>query len=468
MASNFFDKIPSINELLDSPPLKQLVSVASRNVVVTNVKSFVERMATDVQTRAADMRVPSVAELAERIAEWIKRQAASGPHAEINATGVLFPIGAGLPLADEALQAIHLALHDYVRDQSAAERAAAKLLVELTGAEAALVTGTHNSAMLLALAAHCREKPAVVARGQVGELSGGMSLPRLASSAGANLRECGSVERAELADYAEALTGAGAALALLGTRYAVAGGDASVPLSELAAEAHRHRVPLIVDLGVGGIVDPARFQLQGVPHAAEVVQAGADVVIMAGDRLLGGPSCGVIVGRESAIAALRKHALEASLAAPLLTLLPLSATLQLHQDLTISERAIPIFSLLATSTENLKNRAERMASQLTSHPLVAAAEVVSAQASLLGADLPGQQTASWRIAITPREITALELAAKLSKAAIPVNAQTDNGRLLLDLRTVLPRQDLHLVDTFDALKKADPQAESADSQIQPS
>jgi hypothetical protein len=105
---------------------------------------------------------------------------------------------------------------------------------------------------------------------------------------------------------------------------------------------------------------------------------------------------------------------------------------------------------------------------LAAHPLVAAAEVVSAQASLLGADLPGHQTPSWRIAITPKEITAIELAARLSKATIPVNALTDNGRLLLDLRTVLPRQDLHLVDTFDALKKVDPQAEPADSQIQPS
>ncbi len=468
MSGNFFDKIPTIQELLESPPLKQLMGVASRNVVMTNVKSFVERMATDVQSRAAEMKVPSVGELAERIAEWIKRQAASGPHAEINATGVLLPPAAGLPLADEALQAIHLAMHDYVRDHSAAQRSAAKLLQELTGAEAALVTGTHSGSLLLALAATCRDKPAVVARGQVGEIEAGISLPRIAASAGAGLRECGTVERTLLSDYADGLAEAGAALALLGTRYAVAGGDGLVPISQLAAEAKRHRVPTIVDLGMGGIVDPARFQLKDVPHAAEIIAAGAELVIMAGDRLLGGPSCGVILGREATIAALRKHDLYASLAAPLLTLLPLAATLQLQQDPATADRAIPLFSLLSTSPENLKSRAERMASQFAAHPLVASAEVVSGQASLSGTELPGQQLPTWRIAVTPQTVTALELAAKLTRAAIPVATVTDSGRLYVDLRTVLPRQDLHLVDSFDALRKADDPAEPEESQIQPS
>lgn len=453
MPANFFDKFPSVSELLDSPPLKQLVDRASRNVVVTNVKTFVGRMASDIQARATEIKVPSVSELAERIAEWIARQRASGPLAEINATGTLLAEDCALPLADEALHRLQNTLRDYTGQRQAGQRLIADLLRELTGCEAALVTANHSGALLLALAATCGAKPVVIARGEVGEVEPGLPLPQVAASAGVTLRECGTVERARWEDYSAVLPGSGALLSLANARYAIAGGEAPSLTADLAALAHRQSVELIVDLGLGGLIDPAKYGLAGIPQAAATIAAGADLVILSGDRLLGGPACGVILGRAAAISRLREHPLWSSLAASPVVLLPLTATLELYQDQETAERAIPLLSLLATSVENLHGRAQRLAPQLAASPLVASAEVIQGTATLLGRELAGQTISTWQIALTPRDIAAPALAEKLRKLPLPIVGAVRGERLFLDLRTVFPRQDMQIADAFAALTK---------------
>lgn len=452
-------KIPTISELLDSPQLKPWVDKASRNVMVTSVKTFVIRMSNDLQSRAADMKVPSVGEWAERFAEWIARRQASAPHAQINATGILLPAQATQPIADDALHALSASLRDYVVDHStgdahvAGQRIVAELMKQLTGAEACLVTSSHSGAVLLALAATSGDKPAVIARGQVGELSPGVTLPQTARCAGVALRECGIVERTRIEEYEEALGGAGSILYVHGVR-AGAGGDAAPAIAQVSALAARHQLPLVVELGLGGLVDPTRYGLIGIGHAADALAQGADLVIMAGDRILGGPSCGIVLGREAVIARLRKHGLFASLAASSLTLLPLATTLELHQDVETAERAIPLLSLLATSPENLKNRAERLAAQLVACPAVASAGVVEGTASLLPTSTPGQTLSAWEVVIEPKETSAAALAERLAAAAIPLAVRVNGDRLAINLRTVFPRHDMHIVDAFEGLSPA--------------
>jgi L-seryl-tRNA(Ser) seleniumtransferase len=461
MPTNFFDKIPSVSELLESPPLKQLVDRASRNVVVTNVKSFVGRMATDLQTRATEMKVPSVGELAERIAEWIARQRASGPLAEINATGTLLAEDCALPLADEALHRLQVTLRDYVGQRQGAERIIADLLRQQTGAESALVTANHSGAVLLALAATCGAKPVVIARGEVGEVEPGLPLPQVAQSAGVPLRECGTVERARLEDYAAALPGSGAILSLANVRYAIAGAETPSLVGELAVLAHRHSLEVIADLGLGGLIDPVKYGLAGIPQASAMIAAGADLVILSGDRLLGGPACGIVLGREAAIKRLREHPLWTSLAASPLALLPLAATLELYQDLETAERTIPLLALLSTSVENLHSRALRLAPQIAASSYVSTAEVVSGTATLLGRELAGQQLSTWQVSITSKEISAATLAEKLRKQTLPIVGQVRGERLIIDLRTVFPRQDMQIAEAFETLGKKPP-VDSAD------
>ncbi len=456
MPANFFEKFPSVSELLDSPALKPWVDRASRNAVVTSVKSFVGRMSNDLQTRAAEMKVPSVSELAERIAEWIAKQRASGPQAEINATGILLPQNCTLPLAEEALHSMHVTLRDYVGKRNHSGRQVADLLRQLTGVDGALVCGTHSGALLLTLAATCVEKPAVIARGQVGEIEPGVPLPQIAKSAGVLLKECGTVERTSTEDYRDAMNGAGALLSVASTRYAITGSESHCTDAELAAIAHRHHVPWVADLGLGGLIDAARYGLAGIPQASAVIAVGADLAILAGDQLIGGPACGIVVGREAAIEKLRRHPLYASLAATPIVLAPLAATLELYQDTEVAERSIPLLTLLANSIENLENRAKRLAPQLAASALVAGADVQVGTATLLGRELPGQTLPTAKIIVRPQGISAQVLADKLAALPSPIIGQIQGDTLVIDLRTVFPRQDLQLADGFESLSKKNP------------
>lgn len=458
-------KIPTISELLDSPQLKPWVDKASRNVMVTSVKTFVTKMSSDLQSRAAEMQTPSVSEWAERIARWIAGRAAAAPHAEINATGVLFPDFVVTPLADDALHALSAALRDYVVDRSSpgaaspGERVIGDLVRQLTAAESCLVTANHHGAVLLTLAAACGERPLLVARGHVGELSPGVTLPQSARSAGIALRECGIVERAGIEDFQEAIAGAGAVL------YVAAAPASSAPtLEELAALARRHQIPLIVELGLGGIVDASRYGLSGILSASHAIERGADIVIVSGDRLLGGPACGMLMGREAALSALRKHNLMRPLAATPTTLLPLAATLQLHQDIETAERAIPILSLLSTSSENLKHRADRLAAQLVSLPGVASASAVEGPASLTARATPGQLLPGWEVVVAPRDESASVFHTRLAAATLPVAARVSEGMVHLNLRTVLPRHDMHVVDAFEGLTSQESTAATSASE----
>src|SRR5690606_6283582 len=265
--------------------------------------------------------------------------------------------------------------------------------------------------------------------------------------------ECGTVERVRLEDYEAELEGAGAILSLSSTRYAIAGAEATSLRGELAALARQRQRPLIVDLGLGGIVDPSRYGLTGIPHASAVLGEGADLVIMAGDRMLGGPSCGIILGRQAALQRLERHMLSPALSATPRVLLGLAATLELHQDLETAERAIPLRALLATSPENLKHRAERLRTQLAASPLVASAVVREGKGTLLGRELMGQQVTSYEVAVEPKEGGAAQLAARLRSATPPIAAIESGQQVVLNLRTVLARQDMQIAETFARLSE---------------
>jgi L-seryl-tRNA(Ser) seleniumtransferase len=202
---------------------------------------------------------------------------------------------------------------------------------------------------------------------------------------------------------------------------------------------------------MGGIVDTTRYALSGVPNATDVLSQGADLVILAGDRFLGGPPAGIVLGHEAAIERLRKAGLFTSLAASPLVLLPLAATLELHQDLETAERTIPVLALASTSLENLKHRAERLATQLGGLPHVDSATANAGAAFLQKNQAIVHRMDSWEVHVQLREKSAEAVVAELLLAPTPVVATVSNGNLVINLRTVLPCHDMHVVDAFEAL-----------------
>lgn len=460
--SNVLRGIPSVNELLESPQLKSLVDRVNHNVVVSGVRSFLDNLRGEVQSAAAGMSLPTRAELAERVVQWISRNQECPLRPVINATGcLLHPDLGGAPLANDAIQAMAEVASSYASiemdlasgEHSQRVAAVERLLIRLTGAEAAVVVNNSTAATVLTLAALATSKEVLVSRGQLVGIGDSYRLPEVVAASGAILREIGTTNTTRPGDYSAAIGERTAAIMRVhASNYLVVGASEAATVAELVALGRQHQLPLIDDIGSGALLDCSRYGVTGEPLAAESIRSGADVVLFSGDKLLGGPRCGIIVGRRAALERIARHPLLRALSADQATLAALQATLQMYGDPQVAEQAIPLLSLLATPLDNLKNRAQRLAPQMQATGVVSAA-VVDDVADLCGGSVPTQQVATCCIALAPVEGTTAALAARLRTGKIAVVGRIKNDRLLLDFRSVLPRQDIDLASAVQALAK---------------
>jgi L-seryl-tRNA(Ser) seleniumtransferase len=457
--SNVLRNIPSVGELLESPPLKALVDRVNRNTVVTGVRQFLDDMRTQVQNAAANVHMPAPAELAQRIADWIATDQQPTLVPVINATGILLHTGLGrAPLAEEAIEMMSAVARGYASveiDLASGERsqrvqAVESLLTRLTGAEAATVVNNNAGATLITLAALAAGREVIVSRGQLIEIGGSYRLPEVMAASGALLREVGTTNKTRRSDYVGAIGDQTAALMRVHTsNYAVVGFSEEASLEELVSLARMRNLPLIDDIGSGALVDLSRYGVGGEPVASQSIRAGADLVLFSGDKLLGGPQCGIIVGRRSLVQMIMRHPLMRALRVDKLTLAALAATLRLYQDPELAERSIPLLSLLSTPLENLQQRAERLAPQLAAAG-VASVEIVTGKTYVGGGSLPNQAISTVCLALSPTTGTVDQLAAALRSGTPAVIGRIHDSKLLLDLRSVPPRDDLGLVAAVEA------------------
>ena len=470
--NNLLRKIPSLSELIESPPLKSLVERASRNVVVSRARKYLDELRSQVQTTAANVHIPPPAELAQRIADWLALEGPAALVPVINATGVVVDDALGrVPLAEEAIEAMAGAARGYVNlefdlakgEPGSRMAAVEKLLTDLTGTEAGLVVNNNTGGLLVALAAVAGGREVIVGRGQVGELGGGCRLTEIVAASGAILREVGTTNRTRGEDYAAAITDrTGALLRVRRTDFEIVGSAEETSLEGLVALARRHSLPLLDDLGSGTLIDFAAYGLGGHAQVRESTGAGADLVLLCGDKLLGGPQCGILLGRRALIDRIAAHPLYRALRVDKLRLAALAATLRLLKDVELAERSVPVVSLLSTRLENLRQRAERIGPQLAATGVVRA-YVIESQARVLGSQLASQSLPTIGLAVEPVSGTAEQLAARLRTGARPVLGRLEGGGLVLDLRSVAPREDIALVGAFEALRPAAEQEEAAAS-----
>ena len=461
MTPNMLRNIPPVNELLESKPLQVLAESVSRNVVVAGVRSFLDNLRGEVTQVVAEGSLPSPAELGQRIADWIVQQQQPRLRDTINATGVLLHTGLGrAPLAQAALDelvtigsgysSLEIDLESGFRSQR--HLAVQYLLTDLTGAESALVVNNNAGATVLTLAALAAGKEVIVSRGELVEIGDSYRLPDVMSVSGAILREVGTTNKTRIDDYAAAIGEETAALMRVHTsNYEIVGFTEKPSIEELVSLGRKHNRPVIDDIGSGAMVDFARYGVSGEPVAGDSVRAGAEVVLFSGDKLLGGPQCGIIVGRRLLLERIRKHPLMRALRVGKMTLAALAATLRLYQDQEVAERAVPLLALLSTPLENLHNRAVRMAPQIAATPVVAAAEPLETDTFLGGGSVPAQRIATWCVALRPRGISVDELARRLRSTSPPVVGRVHKDRLLLDLRSVFPGQDSEMIAAVEQL-----------------
>jgi L-seryl-tRNA(Ser) seleniumtransferase len=370
----------------------------------------------------------------------------------INATGVIVHTNLGrAPWPDAAIAAaagagspLLLEIDRETGRRGARFRSAEEHLIALTGAEDALVTNNNAAALALAVGLAGRGG-VVVSRGELVEIGGGVRIPEIIRRAGARLIEVGTTNRTVAADFAEPLA-AGRAKAVLRvhpSNFTMAGFIAAPDQAEVARIAHGHDAIVIDDLGSGALLPTERFGLAHEPTPSERLAAGSDVVTFSGDKLVGGPQAGLVVGRADLIARMRRDPLARAMRPDKATLLGVAATLGLYRaGLAVSR--IPVWEMIATPADDLRVRAERMAARIGE-----AATVVPLASTVGGGSLPGETIASFGIAIAGRS-AARTLADLRRVGPRPVIGRIEDERVVLDLRTVDPRLDDELAATVEA------------------
>jgi L-seryl-tRNA(Ser) seleniumtransferase len=435
-------RLPSVNTLLELSGVRTFMERAPRASVVEAVRAAIEA------ARVSDGAPRDEAAWLAAVAGELSRIVRPSLRPVINATGVVLHTNLGrAPLADVAIDAMVAVARGYsnleydVESGTRGSRYAhcAALLRELTGAEDALVVNNGAAALVLALNTLARGRGAIISRGELVEIGGSFRIPDIMERSGTSLVEIGTTNRTHVDDYRLALGASGAIGAVLKvhrSNFTIEGFVAEASVAELRPITQAAGVPIIHDLGSGLLISLDDFRLTGEPTARDALGAGATLVTMSGDKLLGGPQSGIIIGERATIAALRHNPLVRSYRVDKLTLAALEATLALYRDPARAKRDVPVLGMLGATTETLRRRARSLCDDLTA--LAPRVEVVESEASVGGGAFPSARIPSVALAIGGNA-SAIESALRLGEPA--VIGRVSEGRLLLDLRTVAPRDD---------------------------
>ena len=430
---------PSVERVLAAVQAQSSVE-RSHNAVLVVTRAVVadER---DRVTDGADPRTPD--ELAAEVSARLEAFSAPAVRRVINATGVVVHTNLGrapwpqaaLDAAQAAAGALLLEFDATTGRRGARFRLAEDHLIALTGAEDALVTNNNAAALALACALAGRGG-VVVSRGELVEIGGGVRIPEIIRRAGAKLIEVGTTNRTRAADYEAPLTEgrARAVLRVHASNFTMAGFIEAPDGATVADIAHRHEAIVIDDLGSGALLPTERFGLAHEPMPSERLAAGSDVVTFSGDKLVGGPQAGLVVGRADLVARMRRDPLARATRPDKAMLLGVAATLGLYRA-GLAETAIPVWQMIGTPAERLRERAEWVAARIGE-----AATVVQLRSAVGGGSLPGQTLPSAGVALAARSADRL-LAALRDRGDVVVIGRIEDGRVVLDLRTVADEDD---------------------------
>ena len=376
----------------------------------------------------------------------------------INATGVILHTNLGrAPLSKDTQNAMIEVTNGYSNleyDLTTGSRGSRfshlqSIIQRLTGAEDSIVLNNNAGAILTALAAICRDGEVIVSRGQLVEIGGGFRVPDVMSQSGAQLKEVGTTNRTRSADYESGISDKTKALMRVHpSNFLISGFTEETSLQEIVKVGHDHNLPVIDDIGSGALLDLRPYGLKPEPLLSECIDDGADLVLASGDKLIGGPQAGLIIGKSSLIDAIRKHPLTRALRPDKATIAGLAATLQ-HYALGEAVEKIPIWQMISMNESILQQRAQRFADAWG-----AQAQVITGQSTVGGGSLPGQ-TLTTRLCAISLPQQKLELISKeLRTADLPIISKIQDSMLQLDPRTVLIDQDIHVLNTLGKLSVA--------------
>ncbi len=440
--------LPSVDRLLQSQPATLMLQDFGRDLTIQALRVVLaEARAQAVQ----DDSVPDPDQLLENTRRRLENWLAPSLRPVINASGVIVHTNLGrAPLSQAALEAIQVIAGSYNTLEYDLQRGARgkrdqhveHLLTLITGAEAALVVNNNAAAVLLALTALARRKQVIISRSQLIEIGGGFRIPDVMKQSGAKLIEVGTTNRTHLRDF-EAAIEARTALIMRAhhSNFKILGFTTEPSLVELVELAEKHTIPVLDDIGSGALIDTAQFGLGHEPTVQESLQAGASLVAFSGDKLLGGPQAGILVGRADLVKRLKRHPLARAIRPDKLSFAALAATLT-HYLKGEALQKIPIWQMIAAEDAQIQQRAQSWLEQ------VGEGRVVPGRSTVGGGSLPEETLSTWVLQI--KRDKPDRIAAQLRKHNPPIITRIEDGQLHFDPRTVLPEQESTLIKGLQA------------------
>ena len=438
-----FRQIPSVELLLEAPPVDGLVQQFSRQLTVRAIQEVLGEIRKSVGSQVG---IKSNKEIISQIEGKLISWTAPSMENVINATGVILHTNLGrAPLSRSAMEAVQRVNGSYNNlefNLESGERGSRMdhlemLLNQITGAETGLVVNNNAAAVLLVLTALSKRHKAIISRSQLVEIGGGFRVSDVMAQSGARMVEVGTTNRVHLEDYENAIDEQTAViLRAHHSNFKIIGFTSEPTLQELADLAHQKGILLIDDLGSGALLDTTRFGLSHEPMVQESVKEGADLVCFSGDKLLGGPQAGIIVGDTELIHKIRKYPLMRALRPDKSCLAALEATL-LHYLQGEAEKEIPIWKMISTPATRIRKRANSWAKELSR------GEVIAGKSTIGGGSLPEEVLPTFLLSLD--ELKPNSLVSELRNEELPVIARIEKGHVAFDPRTVLPEQDELLV-----------------------
>ncbi|MGB9639789.1 MAG: L-seryl-tRNA(Sec) selenium transferase [Anaerolineales bacterium] len=447
--------LPSVDKLLQTETAQDFVHMYGRSLTVHAIRFYLEQLRHHYQP---DQSLPDTKEILSKVQGLLEEWVEPSLLPVINATGVVLHTNLGrAPISKIAMQytqeiACHFSNLEF--DLGRGKRGsrlfhAENLLTQLTGAEAALVVNNNAAAVMLVLAGLAAHRFVVISRTQLVEIGGGFRVPDVMKQSGAKLLEIGTTNRVHLSDYEESLQ-QNPALFLIAHRsnFQIVGFTSEPERKEIAVIAHQYGIPLVDDLGSGTLLDTARYGLAHEPMVQESLRDGADIVCFSGDKLLGGPQAGIIVGKKELVEKLRRHPLARAIRADKMALSALTATL-LHYVKGEAEKAIPVWHMIALPSEVIHQKALEWQRDLAETGIEC--DVVKGESTIGGGSLPGETLPTYLLAIKP--VSPTRFLKALREYSPPIVARTQNDQIVFDPRTIFPEEEEILLNAIRKLSK---------------
>jgi L-seryl-tRNA(Ser) seleniumtransferase len=452
--TNLFREIPSVDRLLKHVRCEALLTRYNRDYVTQKCREVLDRLRAEIRRDASVSPADTEDEaVIKRLEATIRADSVPGHVRVVNATGTILHTNLGRALLPQvAIDAmtevagypVNLEYDLAAGKRGRREEMIQRLLVELTGAEAATVVNNNAAAVLLGLNTFAQGKEVIVSRGELIEIGGAFRIPEVMAKSGATLKEVGSTNRTHPTDYENAIDDKTALLLKVHTsNYKVVGFTSEVTLDQLVAIGKKHNVPVMEDLGSGALIDLSMYGLPKEPIVSERIRAGADVVTFSGDKILGGPQAGLMVGSREWIARINKNHLQRALRCGKLTLAALEATLRLYRQSPDITQAIPTLRAFTRPLDEIRQFGQAVLPKLQATLGDGFRLMLEDSTSQIGSGaLPTEELPTVVIAIGHAKLTATAIAKKFRDANPPIIGRIKEDRFLLDLRTIFDLEDV--------------------------